>query len=110
MSDSSSGVTLEQVKNFLAEQDVHLANWLSSRERKAVGKQPETNNSPSFTSTVTSEVPISQPLATLPISQPQFRMSLNYFSSQTVTPINAMVAHSSYSDPITNIPSSANIH
>ena len=109
MSDSSSGVTLEQVKNFLAEQDVHLANWLSSRERKAVGKQPKTNNLPSFTTTVTSEVPISQPLATLPISQPQFRMSLNYFSSQTITPINAMVAHSSYSDPITNISSSANI-
>jgi hypothetical protein len=109
VSDSSSSVTLEQVKNLLAERDVHLANWLSSREWKTVGKQPETNKSPSFTSTVTSEVPISQPLATLPISQPQFRMSLNYFSSQTVTPINAMVAHSSYFDPITNIPSSANI-
>ena len=81
VSDSSSGVTLEQVKNLLAERDVHLVNLLSSREREAAGKQPEITN-------VTSEVPISQSSAVLPVSQPQFGMPLNYFSNQTVTPTN----------------------
>ena len=60
MSDSSSGVTLEQVKNLLAERDVHLVKLLTSREREASGKQPKiTNDSPSVANTVTSEVPIS---------------------------------------------------
>ena len=81
VSESSSGVTLEQVKNLLAERDVHLVNLLSSREREAAGKQPEITN-------VTSEVPISQSSAVLPVSQPQFGMPLNYFSNQTVTPTN----------------------
>ena len=35
-------------------------------------------------------------------------MSMSYFSSQTVTPTNAMVAQQIYSDHITSIPSSAN--
>ena len=59
MSDSSSGVTLELVKNLLAERDVHLVNLLSSREWEAASKQPEITN-------VTSEVPISQSSAVLP--------------------------------------------
>ena len=60
VSDSSSSVILEQVKNLLAEKDVHLVKLLSSREWEAAGKQPKiTNDSPSVANTVTSEVPIS---------------------------------------------------
>jgi hypothetical protein len=70
MNDSSSGVTLEQVKNLLADRDVHLVNLLSSREREAAGKQQEiANDSPPISTVVTSEVSISQPSATLPVSQ-----------------------------------------
>jgi hypothetical protein len=71
VSDSSSSVTLEQVKNMLADWDVYLViNWLSSREREATGKQPEITNDPppTVTTAVTSDVPISQPSATLPVS------------------------------------------
>ena len=111
MSDSSSGVTLEQVKKLLAERDVHCVNWLSSREREAAVKQPEiANDTPPVSAAITFEVHTSQPSATLPVSQPQFRMTLNYFSSQTVTPTNAMVAQPTYSDPIARIPSSAKLY
>jgi poly-beta-hydroxyalkanoate depolymerase len=40
VSDSSSGVTLKQVKSMLAERDVYLVNWLSSRKWKTTNKQP----------------------------------------------------------------------
>jgi hypothetical protein len=33
---------------------------------------------------------------------------MHYFSGQTVTPTDAMVAQQTYSDPLTSIPSSAN--
>ena len=58
-SEISSGATIEQVENLLAERDVHLVNLLSSREWEAASKQPEITN-------VTSEVPISQSSAVLP--------------------------------------------
>ena len=37
-SDSSSGVTLEQIQKLLAERDVHWVNWLSYKDRGATGK------------------------------------------------------------------------
>ena len=43
------------------------------------------------------------------MDQPQFGMPLNYYSGQTVTPTNVMVAQPSYPEPITSIPSSADI-
>ena len=71
-----------------------MVNWLSSREREAARKQPEiTNDPPPVITVVTSEVPISQPLATLPLSQ--FGIPLNYFNSQTLIPTNEMVAQPS---------------
>ena len=41
MSESSSGVTLDQVKKLLAKCDVHWVNWLSSKDRESAGKKPE---------------------------------------------------------------------
>ena len=35
-SDSSSGVTLEQVQKLLAECDIHWVNWLSSKDREVL--------------------------------------------------------------------------
>ena len=71
VSGSSTGVTLEQVKNLLAKPDVHLVNLLSSRMLEAASKKPEiANDSPPISNVVTSEVPISQPSATLPVIQP----------------------------------------
>ena len=37
-SDSSSGVTLEQIQKLLVERDVHWVNWLSSKDSGATGK------------------------------------------------------------------------
>ena len=33
-SDSSSGVTMEQIQKLLAERDVYWVNWLRSKERE----------------------------------------------------------------------------
>ena len=109
VSDSSSGVTLKHVKNLLAERDVQLVNLLSSKMLIAAGKQPEVTIDTSLVSTaVTTDTSVSQPSATLPVTQPQYGMLLNYFGSQTVMPTKAMVAQQTYSDPITSIPSSPN--
>jgi len=71
VSESSSGVTLDQVKKLLAKCDAHWVNWLSSKERKAAGKKPEIANDASpIPTVVTSEVHTSQPSATLLVSQP----------------------------------------
>ena len=109
VSNTSTGVTIEQVKDLLAERHVQLVNLLSSKMLIAAGKQPEVTNDTSPVSiAVTAEIPISQPSATLPMSQPQYGMPLNYFSSQTVTPTNALLVQPTYSDPITSIHGSAN--
>ena len=93
MSDSSSGVTLEQVKKLLAKRDVHCVNWLSSREREAAVKQLEiANDTPPVSAAITFEVHTSQPSATLPVSQPQYGMPMHYFSGQTLTPTSTLVA------------------
>ena len=75
----------------------------------AAGKQPEVTNDTSPVSTaVTTETSISQRSATLPMGQPQYGMLLNYFSSQTVTPTNALLVQQTYSDPNTSIHGSDN--
>jgi hypothetical protein len=110
VSDSSCGVTFEQVKSMLAKRDVYLVNWLSSIEWETANKQPAiTNDPPPVVSSVTSEIPISKPSAASSMDQPKFGMPLNYFSGPTVTPTNAMVAQPSYPKPITSIPNSADI-
>ena len=56
------------------------------------------------------EIPIPQPSATLPMSQPPYGMPMNYFSSQTITPTNVLVAQQTYYDPLTSAHGSANFH
>jgi len=97
VSDSSSGVTLDQVKSMLAERDIYLVNWLSSKEWETTNKQPAiTHDPPPVVSSATCETPIFKPSAASSMYQPQFGMSLNYFSGQIVTPTNVMVAQCSY--------------
>ena len=80
VSESSSSVTLDQVKNFLAEWDVKLANLLSSKMLAAAHKQLEiTNDTSPVSIAITAEVHVSQPLAKLPVSEPQHGMPLNFF-------------------------------
>ena len=52
LSESSSGVTLEQVQKLLAERDVHWVNWLSSKDRESAGKKAEIASEPPSVSTV----------------------------------------------------------
>ena len=105
VSNSSSGVTLDQVKKLLALRDVHWVNSLSSKEREAAGKKPEIGNDSLPISTVAaSEVYTPQPSAALPMS-PQYGMPMGYISSQTVTPTNVMGAQYTYSDTIVSISS-----
>ena len=73
VSNTSTGVTIEQVKDLLAERDVQLVNLLSSKMLIAAGKQPEeTNDPPPISTVVTTESPVSQPSATLPINAIEF--------------------------------------
>ena len=73
VSNTSTGVTIEQVKDLLAERHVQLVNLLSSKMLIAAGKQPEeTNDPPPISTVVTTESPVSQPSATLPINVVEF--------------------------------------
>ena len=74
VSESSSGVTLEQVQKQLASRDVHWANWLNSKDRESAGQKPKIADEPPSISTVaTSEFYVPQPWAASPVSQPQYR-------------------------------------
>ena len=71
MSNSSSGVTLDQVKKLLTERDVHWVNLLSSKEREAAGKKPELTSEPPSISTISiSKFYTPEPSTTSPVSQP----------------------------------------
>ena len=72
------------------------------------GKQPVIDDTSSVSTVESTEIPISQPLVTLPASQPPYGMPMNYFSGQTVTPTNVLVAQQTYSDPLTSIHGLAN--
>ena len=61
-----------------------------------------------FSTVASTEIPVSQPSVTLPVSQPQYGMPVHYFSGQSVTPTNALVAQQTYSDPLTSVHGSAN--
>ena len=64
---------LNKLKDLLAKQDVQLINLLSSKMLIAAGKQPEeTNDPPPISTVVTTESPVSQPSATLPINAVEF--------------------------------------
>jgi hypothetical protein len=93
---------------MFAERDVRLVNMFTNKLLTLVGKQPAIDDI-SLDSTVgTTEVPVPQPSVTLSASQPPYGMPMHYFSGQTVTPTNALVAQQTYSDPLTSIHSSVN--
>ena len=108
VSATSSNVTMEQVENLFAEREVRLVDMLTDKLLTLVGKQPVIDDISPVSTVETSEVPVSQPTVSLPASQPQYEMPMHYFSAQTVTPTNALVAPQTYSDPLTSIHSSAN--
>ena len=88
MSDSSSGVTLDQVKKLLAEHNVHWVNWLRSKEREAAGTKLEiSSESPSVSTIATSKLYTPQPSAASLVSQPQYGMLMHSFNGQTVRPM-----------------------
>ena len=72
------------------------------------GEQPVIDDTSPVSTVVSTEIPVPQPSATLPMSQPQYGMPMHYFSGQTVTPTNALVAQQTYSDPLTSVHGSAN--
>ena len=72
------------------------------------GKQPVIDDTSPDSTVTSTEIPIPQPSVTLPASQPPYGMPMNYFSGQTVTPTNALVAQQTYSNPLTSIHGSAN--
>ena len=71
------------------------------------GKQPVIDDTLPVSTVKSTDIPVSQPSVTLPASQPLYGMPMNYFSGQTVTPTNALVAQQTYSDPLTSVHGSA---
>ena len=99
---------MEQVENLFAERDVWLVNLFTEKFLILTGKQLVIDDTSPVSTVVSTDIPIPQPSATLPTSQPPYGMPMNYFSAQIVTPINALVAQQTHSDPLTSIHSLAN--
>ena len=108
VSETSTGVTMEQVKNFFAERDVRLVDLISEKMMILAGKQPVIDDMLPVSTVESTDIPVSQSSVTLSASQPLYGMPMNYFSGQTVTPTNVLVAQQTYSDPLTSIHGSAN--
>ena len=109
VSATITGVTMEQVKNLFAERDVRLVDLFTEKFLILTGKQPVIDDTSPVSTVESTEIPIPQPSATLPVNQPQYGMPIHYFSGQIVTPTNALVAHQTYSDPLTSVQLSPNV-
>ena len=72
------------------------------------GKQPVVDDTSPVSTIESTEIRIPQSSAILPTSQPPYGIPMNYFSGQTVTPTNALVAQQTYSNPLTSIHGLAN--
>jgi hypothetical protein len=107
VSETSTGVTMEQVKNLFTERDVRLVDLITKKMMVLAGKQPVIDDTLPVSTVESTDIPVSQLSVTLPVSQPPYGMPMNYFSGQTVTPTNALVAQQTYSDPLTSVHSSA---
>ena len=110
VSTTTSNVTLAQVENLFAERDVRLVNLFTKKFLILTGRQPVIYDTSPVSTVVSTEIPVPQPSVTLPASQPPYGMPMHYFSGQTVTPTNALVAQQTYSDPLTSVHSSANFY
>ena len=94
---------MEQVKNLFAERDVRLVDLITKKMMVLAGKQPVIDDTLPVSTVESTDIPVSQPSVTLPMSQPPYGMPMNYFSGQTVTPTNVLVAQQTYSDPLTSV-------
>ena len=92
VSETSTGVAMEQVQNLFVERDVRLVDLITEKMMVLAGKQPVIDDTLHVSTVESTDIPVSQPLVTLPASQPPYGMLMNYFSGQTVTPTNALVA------------------
>jgi len=100
VSETSTGVTMEQVKNLFAERDVQLVNMFTDKLLTLAGKQLVIDDISPDSTVASTEIHVTQPTVTLPVSQPTYGMPMHYFSGQTVTPTNVLVAQQTYSDRI----------
>ena len=92
VSETSTGVTMEQAKKLFAERDVRLVDLITKKMMVLASKQPVIDDTLPVSTVESTDIPVSQPSVTLPASQPPYGMLMNYFSGQTVTPTNALVA------------------
>ena len=74
VSETSSGVTMEQVKNLFAERDVRLVDLITEKMLILAGKKPVIEDVSPVSTIESTEIPIPQPSATLPVNQPQYGM------------------------------------
>ena len=96
VSATSTCVTMEQVENLFAERDVRLVNLITEKMMILASKQPVIDDTSPISTVESTDIPASQPSVTLPASQSPYGMPMNYFSGQTVTPTNALVAQQTY--------------
>ena len=96
VSATSTGVTMEQVENLFAKRVVRLVDLFTEKFLILTGKPPVVNDASPVSTVESTKIPISQPSVTLPASQPPYGMPMHYFSGQTVTTTNALVAQQTY--------------
>ena len=92
VSETSTGVTMKQVKNLFAERDVRLVDLITEKMMILASKQPVIDDTSPVSTVESTEIPVSQPSVTLPASQPSYGMPMIYFSGQTAMPTNALAA------------------
>ena len=71
---TSSNVTMDQVENLFVERDMRLVNLFTDKLLTLVGKQPIIDDISPISTIESTEIPIPQPSATLPVNQPQYGM------------------------------------
>jgi hypothetical protein len=67
VSETSTGVTMEQVKNLFAERDVQLVDLITKKMILA-SKQPVIDDTLPVSTVESTDIPVSQPSVTLPAS------------------------------------------
>ena len=75
---------------------MRLVDLITEKMLILAGKQPIIDDTSPDSSVTSTEIPIPQPSVTLPVSQSSYGMPMHYFSGQTVTTTNALVAQQTY--------------
>ena len=87
---------MDQVKNLFAERDVRLVDLITEKMMILASKQPVIDDTLPVSTVESTDIPVSQPSVSLSASQPPYGMPMHYFSGQTVTTTNALVAQQTY--------------